>query len=391
MVDLEKEIAHKFWNTQPVLQKDEKPKEEGQIVRDNDVNKVRKDPYPLVKGFVWSIIDTTDEKQRFELYDFLRQNYVIHPQNTFRFAYSEDFLNWALHPPGWRPEWSIGVRMESNGKLAAYISAIPITVRVHEDIQHIVAVDFLSIHQRLRGKNLAPILIKEVTRRVNLTGIFTAIYTAGRVLTQPFTTAQYFHRLISYEKLCAINFTSLRLGAKIKVEAKKCELPNSPRLPGFRDMVQEDVPQVTVKLNEYLSKYPISQVFTEEEVAYWFLPRPGIVGSYVVEKKKEIIDFVSFYVVPSTVFGCPQYDSYTAAYIFYYFSKPSRLTDLIRAGMKVIHHGYNIDVINCLNIMDNQSFFETLHFLPGDGNLHYYLFNYATDNKKPQECGVVLL
>ena len=112
MAELDKEITHKFWNTQPVLQRDEKPQEEGQIQRDNDVAKVRKEPYPLVKGFSWSVIDTSDEKQRFELYDFLRQHYVIHPQNTFRFAYSEDFLNWALHPPGWKPEWIVGVRSD---------------------------------------------------------------------------------------------------------------------------------------------------------------------------------------------------------------------------------------------------------------------------------------
>ena len=388
---LDKEITHKFWNTQPVLQRDEKPQEEGQIQRDNDVAKVRKEPYPLVKGFSWSVIDTSDEKQRFELYDFLRQHYVIHPQNTFRFAYSEDFLNWALHPPGWKPEWIVGVRSDQTGKIVAFISAIPITVRIKDDVQNIVAVDFLSIHQKLRGKNLAPLLIKEITRRVNLQGIFTAIYTAGKLLTQPVTKAQYRHRLINFEKLCAIQFTMPRAGESIQAQAKRYCLPKTTRLPGFRAMTKEDVPQVTAKLNEYLKKFTFAQVFTEEEAAYWFLPRPGIIGSYVVEKKGTILDFVSFYLVPSTVNGCEKYKEYTAAYIYYYFAKPSRLTDVMRASMEVAHHQFGADVINCLDILDNKDILESLKFVPGDGFLHYYFFNYATETTPPQECGVVLL
>ena len=33
-------------------------------------------------------------------------------------------------------------------------------------------INFLCIHKKLRAKRLAPVLIKEVTRRVNLRGIF---------------------------------------------------------------------------------------------------------------------------------------------------------------------------------------------------------------------------
>ena len=35
-----------------------------------------------------------------------------------------------------------------------------------------VEINFLCVHKKLRSKRLAPVLIKEITRRVNLTGIF---------------------------------------------------------------------------------------------------------------------------------------------------------------------------------------------------------------------------
>lgn len=33
-------------------------------------------------------------------------------------------------------------------------------------------INYLCVHKKLRAKRLAPVLIKEVTRRVNLTGVF---------------------------------------------------------------------------------------------------------------------------------------------------------------------------------------------------------------------------
>ena len=50
-------------------------------------------------------------------------------------------------------------------------------------------INFLCVHKKLRSKRLAPVLIKEVTRRVNLTGTWQAIYTAGVVIPKPISTA----------------------------------------------------------------------------------------------------------------------------------------------------------------------------------------------------------
>jgi len=46
-------------------------------------------------------------------------------------------------------------------------------------------INFLCVHKKLRKNRLASVLIKEITRRVNLKGIFQAVYTAGIVLPTP--------------------------------------------------------------------------------------------------------------------------------------------------------------------------------------------------------------
>lgn len=38
-----------------------------------------------------------------------------------------------------------------------------------------VEINFLCVLKKLRSKRMAPVLIKEITRRVNLTGIFQVI------------------------------------------------------------------------------------------------------------------------------------------------------------------------------------------------------------------------
>lgn len=50
------------------------------------------------------------------------------------------------------------------------------------------------------------------------------------------------------------------------------------------------------------------------------------------------------------------------------------------------------DVYNCLNLMDNATVFEDLHFQTGDGVLNYYFYNWVMQCRKikPEELGIVL-
>lgn len=70
-------------------------------------------------------------------------------------------------------------------------------------------INFLCAHKKLRRKRLAPVLIKEITRRVNLRGVFQACYTAGATLPTPMATCKYFHRSLNLRKLVDIKFMVL--------------------------------------------------------------------------------------------------------------------------------------------------------------------------------------
>lgn len=76
-------------------------------------------------------------------------------------------------------------------------------------------INFLCVHKKLRTKRLAPVLIKEITRRVNLTGVWQALYTAGVVIPKPITTATYYHRSLNIKKLVDVGFNSLPPGVSM--------------------------------------------------------------------------------------------------------------------------------------------------------------------------------
>ena len=59
-----------------------------------------------------------------------------------------------------------------------------------------VEINFLCVHKKLRSKRVAPVLIREITRRVNLEGIFQAVYTAGVVLPKPVGTCRYLKNIV---------------------------------------------------------------------------------------------------------------------------------------------------------------------------------------------------
>jgi len=70
---------------------------------------------------------------------------------------------------------------------------------------------------------------------------------------------------------------------------KKNELPDKTHLKGLRMMEEGDVQSVAALLKEYLSKFDLAPVYSEEEVHHWFLHKGDAdaesraVWTYVVE------------------------------------------------------------------------------------------------------------
>lgn len=385
---------YQFWETQPVPRLDEQPERSEPIEPDKKPEQVKQEPYNLPAGFIWDTLEIQDDSTLKELYTLLNENYVEDEDSMFRFDYSPQFLRWALQPPGWRKDWHCGVRVEKSKKLVGFIGATPAKIKIvsGEERKNInmVEINFLCVHKKLRSKRMTPVLIREITRRVNQLGIFQAIFTAGVVLPKPVAKCRYYHRSLNPKKLIDVKFSNLTKNMTMKRTLRLYNLPESPRLEGFKELNLSHIPQVYSMLTSYLDRFDLTPQFTMEEMEHWFLPQEDVINSYVVERDGEVLAFTSFYTLPSTVISHPTYHSIKAAYSFYNVAtKPITLLDLIRDAL-IMAKKMDYDVFNALDLMENKQFLEELKFGMGDGDLQYYLFNWKCPTFCPEQIGLVL-
>jgi len=146
----------------------------------------------------------------------------------------------------------------------------------------------MVVHKKLRSKRLAPVLIKEITRRCNLLGVFQAVYTGGVVLPKPVSTCRYFHRAIDWVKLHDVGFSPLPPNSKPQYQVRKYALPDHTATKGLREMEAKDIDAVLSLLKRFLERSDMAPMFTREEVDHWLLHKkdaPGeqVIWSYVVE------------------------------------------------------------------------------------------------------------
>ncbi|KAM4812217.1 glycylpeptide N-tetradecanoyltransferase 2 isoform X4 [Urocitellus parryii] len=379
---------YQFWDTQPVPKLNEVITSHGAIEPDKD--NVRQEPYSLPQGFMWDTLDLSNAEVLKELYTLLNENYVEDDDNMFRFDYSPEFLLWALRPPGWLLQWHCGVRVSSNKKLVGFISAIPANIRIYDSVKKMVEINFLCVHKKLRSKRVAPVLIREITRRVNLEGIFQAVYTAGVVLPKPVATCRYWHRSLNPRKLVEVKFSHLSRNMTLQRTMKLYRLPDVTKTSGLRPMEPKDIKAVRELINTYLKQFHLAPVMDEEEVAHWFLPQEHIIDTFVVESSSgKLTDFLSFYTLPSTVMHHPAHKSLKAAYSFYNIHTETPLLDLMNDAL-IIAKLKGFDVFNALDLMENKTFLEKLKFGIGDGSLQYYLYNWRCPGTDSEKVGLVL-
>jgi len=162
-------------------------------------------------------------------------------------------------------------------------------------------------------------------------------------------------------------------------------------------MEPKDVDAVLSLLQKYLAKFDMAPVFKKEEIVHWMLHKKDsgeqVVWAYVVEDPttKKITDFVSFYNIESTVIKSDKHPSIRAAYLFYYASTvalspskdtpnawPERLNALMYDTL-ILAKKAKFDVFNALTLLDNALFLEQQKFGGGDGQLHFYLYNYKAN------------
>jgi len=225
---------------------------------------VRQEPYSLPQGFQWVTLSSSDVE---EVVKFINKQDKLAINNI-------TCLHSITHPHT-RSEWQFGIRT-TNGKLVGVVLAYPVCMSIG-GVSVMCVCPTIYYHRKYYNKRLFYILNKELQRRINLNKI-------NQFLC--FSTSRLFAPVVTIT-MWLYDFT----------HPTSVQLPNSPRTPGWRKMISEDVPSVLALVNKYSSQFEIRQVFTsKEEFSHFLCPAiPNHVFTYVVENENNnITDLVSF-------------------------------------------------------------------------------------------------
>jgi len=363
---------YKFWNTQPVPKLNESI-EKNEIIEPNLVI----DQLALPTDYLYFVeYDYNSDHDLLKISNFLDKYYVEDDDGDFRLHYSTNFLKWALQKEG---TILLAIEMKETELLVGFISAILSKNKIYITELEMAEIDFLCIHPKLRDKRLAPIMIKELSRRVmSKHNINVAIYTAWKYLPTPFTTAQYYHRAINTDILVKTGFMSNNIYSNI--------ISNMPS--NIIKMKKEHTIDALKCLNKYFDNYMCHPIFSEEEFVHTFLDS-DIVCSYVLlDSNYQVVDFASFYKLPYKIIKSNKFVH--AAYLYYYSNNSDRLLFIINS-MLIAAKNEGMDVLNALDIMENKKVFNSLEFFLGTGKLNYYLYNYRCVEMLPFQVAKLLL
>ncbi|ELQ75717.1 N-myristoyl transferase, partial [Trachipleistophora hominis] len=347
---------HKFWETQPVAI-------DASNTNITPLKGVRKTPLDLPFGLRFECAQPSEYR---DIYAFLRDNYVEDDVGSFRLTYSYEFLCWEFGGKRTCPDYCVLVKDDHT--IIGFVFAKEHDVVINGTKHVLASVNYLCIHKTFRNKNLAPLMITEIQRRVNMRGIACAIFTGALKLPFSICRAQYWHKILDCEYLASCKYINYFVGYK-RLTSRRCRRARASDLAEIR------------RLNNELHTYALYEEFCTEMLAC----NERIMQFYVIEHDGVLQAFGSFYFLSSL--AVKNEKEIKGAYLMHLVgpAKQELLAEMIDVACEQGAH-----VFNALAIANREGMFEDLKFLRGTGWLNYYFFNYSTLPMTSGEVSMVL-
>lgn len=388
----------KFWNDEPVLKEwnDEIDKME-QVVELN-VEETKNTSYNLPTNMEWYTIDPLKESDWDMLTEFIRDHYVADNRDWMMY-HSKQFLKKALMLPNHKDSWLLSILY--NKKMIGFIAGNLISVKITESEsdgkqedsneidKEIVQVDFLCVHKKYRSKRMAPVLIRELTRRIIKRGIFQAIYTSATQMSLPISQSKFYMKYLDISGLVKHEFLNISQEKKIKELKLKYSTKNVNQL-NWKRCEESDIPALKNGFDKHYKNMKIKMNWTDDLLKYWFLDQDKVIHSYLLKNDKdEVTDFISFF---STNYRKIDVENnfIPVAYIFHHFgetmSTESRLNQISYLAKKSGHYL----IISWEIVGTKKEEFVSNRFIETTQNLNLYMYNWKMKPFPSSQVGLIL-
>lgn len=390
----------KFWSTQPV-NKGIYPEFINGKIKELDKNML--DNY-LPDNLMWFSLDVNDPFILNAIHEFLSNHYVTDVNNMYRLDYSKEFLKYGLTYPNYNKDLHLGLLYLTPGcvTLVGFIAGTLVNLNINKDCnKKSVVINFLCVHSKLRNKNLAPLLIKEITKRSVLLNSEIALYTVAKKITKPFSLCYYNNIYLNPKKLKECLFIPDEMNPSItSLINKKSQVNYTTRSVNIND-----IDAIYLLLNIFTSKYKVYQPLSIEQIKHMFINNNVIHARVIIENNtKQIIGIYSIYNISSRLLFDNKHSHINFSNLYYYYYDKNYISiDHIIKESVILSKKYDYDVFTCLNTMDNKHITPSfIHYtsVPSEqdgainkdysNRLYFYFYNYICNDIKPEDLGLLL-
>lgn len=251
----------------------------------------------------------------------------------------------------------------------------------------------LCVHEKLRNKGLAKLIMKEMFRRVavNMTGLlFSSPFTlASKETNIPLSLAsistgfRWMCRPLSLKKLGQTLLRNVS-PTEIDIVHKTYKIKPTQQLNLFERYREEHTHQLLYRYYQdaNLKQYRLLHIMNPREFERYFIPRDQILYTFVlVNGEGDPQDFVSFYVMSGQ-------NNYKYAYLLHVTYHSLKALELILINTLYIAQRINVDFFFALDIGNLGNVLRQMKFKETGHRSYYHMINYEMDmSLKPSECG----
>lgn len=366
-----------FWDVQPVDVCNIDNPLPGKILDTNEVNE-RISPFT---GFSFKSMDKNNNEDLEEITNFIQDNYVEDAGNTARLHYKRDFFKWFLSSD---PKWNLAIVSDIDQSIVGFIAAVKKNVKLVNENVDIAEINFLCVQKSFRHRRIAPLLINEITTRVNESGLFTAIHTSSAPLPHvPFFTATYYHKYFNVTNLHNSGYIHLpNLKKGIQVLQHKSSV--SSYEPGDKRLVvrplhkkerelENDISFI-LKLQSQENNVAVSENWNRETIHSML--NQTFLDLFIVEQidpiecSRKPVGFISTF--NTDYLMLKSRTLVKQSQLYYTFGETCQAMESV---FSILQKG-GTDLFTVLSGGANQKLIKNYKFLSGTGKLHYYMFNY---------------
>ena len=362
-------------------------------IKHNDV------PLQLPSGFEWSTIDMLKHTETEELSSFLQKNYLVNSKiksNTLDVAH----LRWRILRPN-HPSIVLGIRCTGTKKLVGVIAAVPGEMRIScTTIKPVFEIDLMCTLKKLRSKRMAPTLMKEMKRRLNLMDVGQGFFTSSRYITIPICTAGNYFRVVN------VTDTTIKLGllptvTETMTVARITRLYQvaEQRSAKWYPLETTDVSSARALLNILHIKTHTSKYFQNDaEFFHCFEPRADVMSTYVTRKVVQgigeiVTNLISFTDISTCVNsrgkdGSIEDDQKLKTAQLHYCANGTMNEEQLLQDALSLTKNAGFDLLTCLSTRPFSKAVLENHRFQRSNDVHFYLYNWNATPCSSTEVGM---